>query len=84
MPVASYLAYPKPGMGRKAAGALAALPGCTVSPSTEYSLLVIVTDTPNEQIDRELQISMRAVPELDGLAMVFCHDDSDQTGENRP
>ncbi len=84
MPVASYLVYPKPGMGREAATALAALRGCEVSPSSDYSLLVIVTDTPDDQVDHDLQNAMRALPQLDGLAMVFCHDDGDQSGENIP
>ncbi len=83
MPVSSYLAYPRAGSGRKAADALAALPGCEVSPSRDFSLLVIVADTPDEQSNQELESTMRALPELDGLAMVFCHADGGQTGEKQ-
>ena len=74
MPIASYLAYPRSGRGRAAAAALGRLPSCEVAPSEDYSLLVVVTDTPDEQANHNLQHTMRALPDVEVLAMVFCHE----------
>lgn len=81
MPIASYLATPISGRGRAAAAALRALPNCVVSPSEDHSLLVVVTDTPDEQSNHNLQHTMRVLPDLEGLAMVFCHEAGDHSEE---
>lgn len=83
MPIASYLAYPKSGRARQAAAALAALPNCAVTPSSDQSLLVVVTDTPDDQADQQLRHTMRALPDVDAVAMVFCHEASDHSEEER-
>lgn len=81
MPIASYLATPKSGRGHAAAAALGRLPNCEVSPSEDHSLLVVVTDTADEQANHKLQDTMRALPDLEGLAMVFCHEAGDHSEE---
>ena len=82
MPISSYLAYPRPGKGRDLAVQLADLPGCDVAPSDDYSLLIVVTDTPGEAAEADLQRTLRAIPELGGLALVFCHGEAKPRVEN--
>ena len=75
MPVFSYLAYPVQGAKRQLTNALAALEYCEVTPSENEEVLILVTDTPNEETEKELQNKLKAVKSLESLGMTFGHTD---------
>ena len=77
MPVMSYLAYPVDGRRRELVDALTAVPGCHVLPADNRDLLVLVTDTPNDHAERDLQERLQGIASLACLTLVFGHGDGD-------
>jgi nitrate reductase NapAB chaperone NapD len=75
MPVFSYLAYPIQGAKAQLIDELAALEYCEVTPSENEEVLILVTDTPNEETERKLQEKLKAVKSLESLGMTFGHTD---------
>ena len=75
MPVFSYLAYPVLGAKEQLIDELAALEYCEVTPSENEEVLILVTDTPNEETEKELQKKLKAVKSLESLGMTFGHTD---------
>ncbi len=55
MPVFSYLAYPVKGAKEELLNELAALDHCEVMPAENEEILILVTDAPNEEQEKELQ-----------------------------
>ena len=82
MPIMSYLAYPKAGKGRILAKQLQSLPACEVLPSSNHDLLILVTDTEDELAEKGLQQALDSLEDLECLAMVFGHDDSQDFRED--
>ena len=82
MPIMSYLAYPKAGRGRKLAGQLRSLPACEVFPSSNHELLILVTDTEDEAGEQKIQQALDFLEDLECLAMVFGHDDTQEIRED--
>ncbi len=74
MPVFSYLAYPVQGAKAKLAKELSAIDYCDVTPSENEDILILVTDTPNENEEKELQHTLNQLPSLQSLSMTFGHD----------
>ena len=70
MPIKSYLAYPRKGQRDALRDALATIPGCTVTPSTNTDLMVLVTDTPDEAAERRLEATLHDLDALESLALV--------------
>ena len=75
MPVFSYLAYPVQGAKEQLIDELAALEYCEVTPSENEEVLILVTDTPDEKTEKELQKKLKAVKSLESLGMTFGHTD---------
>ena len=75
MPVFSYLAYPKEGAKEQLRKELAELSHCDVLPSDNEEVLVLVTDTPDETIEKELKKQLGQLPSLQSLGMTFGHMD---------
>ena len=75
MPVFSYLAYPVQGAKERLIDALAALEYCEVTPSENEEVLILVTDTPNEETEKELQKKFKDIKSLESLGMTFGHTD---------
>ena len=84
MPISSYLVYPSRGKGLAVARQLAAIPGCEPQCSEDRSVLVLVTDSPNETAESGLQERLRAVAGLESLALVFRHVDPQHAMETQP
>ena len=76
MPVFSYLAYPKKGAKEKLLTDLTALDYCEVIPSDNEEILILVTDTPDEDKEKELQKQLKAINSLESLGMTFGHSDA--------
>ena len=75
MPVFSYLAYPKDGRKKKLINDLAVLKYCEVMPSDNQDILILVTDTPDEVREKELQKKLKQLKSLESLGMTFGHTD---------
>ncbi len=73
MPVFSYLAYPKNGVKQELLNDLAALEFCEVTPAENENILILVTDTPDEATEKELQEKLNELKTLESLGMTFGH-----------
>jgi len=75
MPVFSYLAYPVQGAKEQLIDELAALEYCEVTPSENEEVLILVTDTPDAETEKELQKKLKEIKSLESLGMTFGHTD---------
>jgi len=73
MPVFSYLAYPEKGAKEQLRNDLAGLDHCEVLPSDNEEVLVLVTDTPDEHIEKDLKKKLEGLKSLQSLGMTFGH-----------
>lgn len=70
MPVKSYLARPHMGKFNALISELSALKGCETIPSTNEEIVVVVTDTLDEEEDRLLLSKINNLNSLKMLTMV--------------
>ena len=75
MPVFSYLAYPVPGSKEELLNDLTALDYCEATPADNQEILILVTDTPDENKEKELQNKLKKLKSLESLGMTFGHTD---------
>ena len=75
MPVFSYLAYPVPGAKDDLLNDLAALDYCEATPADNQEILILITDTPDEDRENELQKKLKKLKSLESLGMTFGHTD---------
>ncbi len=75
MPVFSYLAYPVQGAKAKLVKELSAIDYCDVTPSENEDILILVTDTPDENEEKKLQHTLNQLPALQSLSMTFGYTD---------
>jgi nitrate reductase NapAB chaperone NapD len=75
MPVFSYLAYPKKGAKQQLLNDLAALEYCEATASENKNILILVTDTPDEETEKQLQKKLKELKTLESLGMTFGHTD---------
>lgn len=75
MPVFSYLAYPVSGSKEQLIKDLAALDFCEVTPAENKEVMILVTDTPDEETEKKLQEQLKALKSLESLGMTFGHTD---------
>ena len=75
MPVFSYLAYPVPGAKKELLSDLAALDYCEATLAENQEILILVTDTPDENKENELQKKLKKLKSLESLGMTFGHTD---------
>lgn len=75
MPVFSYLAYPKQGAKQALFKDLTALEHCEVMPAENQNILILVTDTPDEKSEKQLQQKLKELKTLESLGMTFGHTD---------
>lgn len=77
MPVCSYLVIPERGALREVAGRLESLPGCDVASARKGEVLLLVTDTPGPDEDRELRERLEATEGIEALVLAFGEIDPD-------
>jgi nitrate reductase NapAB chaperone NapD len=77
MPIKSYLVHSPPGESQALAARLAALPGCTTVPARNRDALVLVTDTPSEDADRELRTRLDEMESLIAITLVSAFQPDD-------
>lgn len=76
MPIFSFLAYPEKHMKDELIKDLSAMKYCEVKPSENKDILILLTDTPDEEINRELIHAVKELKSLQSLSMTFGHTDS--------
>jgi nitrate reductase NapAB chaperone NapD len=77
VPVFSYLAYPEQGAKEQLLKDLAALDYCEVTPAENEEILILVTDTPDEEKEKGLQKKLKKIKSLQSLGMTFGHTDDE-------
>jgi hypothetical protein len=70
LPIKSYLAHPVEGRRDELARTLGGLGGCAVVPAANRDVVVLVTDTPDEVAEQDLQDTLSRVPGLQCLTLV--------------
>lgn len=75
MPVFSYLVYPVKGEKQTLLKALATLDHCDVVAADQQEILILVTDTPDDEVERALQDRLKSLPSLQSISMAFGHRD---------
>lgn len=73
MPVLSYLALPHAGRKQQLHNELAVLEHCEVVLSDNEEVVLLVTDTPDQQAEKRLQRQLKKIASLQSLSMVFGH-----------
>ena len=75
MPVFSYLAYPEQGAKEQLLKDLSELRYCEITPAQNKEILILLTDTPDEDSENKLQKQLKALDSLQSLGMTFGHMD---------
>lgn len=76
MPIFSFLAYPEKQMKDQLIKDLSCMEYCEVKPSENKDVLILLTDTPDEETNKELMDAIRELKSLQSLSMTFGHTDS--------
>ncbi len=77
MPIFSYLALPREGSRKALCTELSNLDYCQIIPAENKDIVVLVTDTPDEDIERSLQKKLKNIDSLQSLSLAFGYDDQD-------
>lgn len=78
MPVCSYLVYPSQGSKDLLKQTLNATTGCEVVPAENNDLLVLLTETANQEEEKELQEKLKQMKDIQCLALSFAHSGEGQ------
>ncbi|MBU3821647.1 chaperone NapD [Flavobacteriaceae bacterium XHP0103] len=74
MPIKSYLAHPHSGRKESLAKALNTLSNCEVIPAENENLLIVVTETDNQEQEDKLKQTIESLEDLKLMAMVSGFD----------
>ena len=75
MPIFSYLAMPRKDARNSLCEELSALEHCQIIPAANQDVVVVVTDTPDEQTEKILQSRLKGLPSLQSLSLAFGYDE---------
>lgn len=75
MPIFSYMAYPVQGAKQQLLNELQALDYCQVIPAVNQEILILITDTPDDQEEKALQENLKNLKSLQSIGMTFGHVD---------
>ncbi len=75
MPIFSYLAIPKKDARKSLCAELSALDYCQIIPAHNQDVVVLVTDTPDDQIEKQLQHTLKSLPSLQSLSLAFGYNE---------
>ena len=75
MPIFSYLAIPKKDARETLCEELSALEHCQIIPADNQDVVVLVTDTPDDHIEKQLQHSLKSLPSLQSLSLAFGYNE---------
>lgn len=77
MPIFSYLAMPKEKTADSLCAELSALEYCQIIPAENQDVIVLITDTPDEAIERNLQKTLKNLQSLQSLSLTFGYDEKE-------
>jgi nitrate reductase NapAB chaperone NapD len=77
MPIFSFLVYPEKNMKDQLIKDLSKMQYCEVKPSENKDVLILLADTPDEATNKDLIDSIKELPSLQSLNMIFGHTDLD-------
>lgn len=77
MPIFSYVAIPREGAREELCTELSSLKYCQIIPAENNEIVVLVTDTPDEDIERSLQDKLKNLTSLQSLSLAFGYDEQD-------
>lgn len=78
MPIFSYLAIPKEGARESMCSELSALEFCQIIPAENQDVVVLLTDTPDENTEKQLQSALKKLPSLQSLSLAFGYDEKEK------
>ncbi len=73
MPIFSYLAYPEKDKKQQLIKDLSSLEFCEIHIAENEEVLILYTDTPDEETNKALQDSIKGLESLQALSMTFGH-----------
>ena len=77
MPIFSYLAIPRENARDSLCAELSDLKYCQVIPAENQDVVILVTDTPDETIEKHLQKTLKNLQSLQSLSLTFGYDDKE-------
>jgi nitrate reductase NapAB chaperone NapD len=75
MPIFSYLAIPKKDARKSLCEELLTLEHCQIIPADNQDVVVVVTDTPDDHIEKQLQQRIKSLPSLQTLSLAFGYNE---------
>lgn len=75
MPIFSFIAYPENSMKNQLIKDLSLMQYCEVKPSDNKDVLILITDTPDEETNKNLINKIKNLSSLQSLSMTFGHTD---------
>ena len=75
MPIFSFLVYPEKDMKDQLINDLSAMKYCDVKPSENEDVMILVTETPDEETNTNLINAIKELKSLQSLSMTFGHTD---------
>jgi len=81
MPILSYLAIPRSGEKDQLLQQLNAMPHCEAYSADNAEILILVTDTPDREVEKQLQQQLKKLESLESLSMTFGYNDELQQQE---
>ncbi|MCF6247922.1 MAG: chaperone NapD [Desulfobacula sp.] len=76
MPIFSFLAYPEANMKEQLIQDISQMQYCEVKVSENEDVLIVLTDTPDEETNKELTNTIKELDSIQSLSMTFGHIDS--------
>ena len=75
MPIFSFIAYTENNMKDQLIKDLSLMQYCEVKPSDNKDVLILLTDTPDEEANKDLINQIKELSSLQSLSMTFGHTD---------
>ncbi len=73
MSILSYVVRPQTGAMGQLCAELSVMEYCAIVPSDNYEVVVLLTNTPDEKTENELQETLKQLPSLQSLRMTLGH-----------
>lgn len=81
MIIKSYLAYPIEGRYAQLDQEFRSISACEVIPATNRELLILVTESPDEEAEKALVAQIERLPSLQALTLVSGHNETEERDE---
>ena len=75
MPILAYIAYPRFGEKKELLQELNNMRHCEVLAAENEDILILVTDTPDRETGKKLQLQIQKLKSLESLSMTFGYND---------